>query len=148
LPPLRPAQEGPEKEAQEASRADMLTQPSGAVAATWDAIEISFTSDKRVQIRNGATIEIRNYTDFGFEDGRSQKPNRAWQALLVLAAEGGVIRDPAKTGGKWPNVEKRIQEIRKVLRKHFGISADPIPFVAGTGYQALFKINLRRSFHT
>ena len=123
-------------------------ESGGMEAATWETIEISFTSEERVQIRNGATTETRNYTDFGFEDGRSQKPNRAWEALRVLAAEGGVIRDPAKTGGKWPEVEKRMQEIRKVLRKHFGISADPIPFVAGAGYQALFKINVRRSFHT
>jgi len=66
----------------------------------------------------------------------------------VLAAESGIIRDAAKTGGKWPDVEKRIQEIRKVLRKHFQISADPIPFVEGTGYQARFKISCSPSFHT
>ena len=120
----------------------MPTQPSGAEAVTWDAIEISFLSDERVQIRNGANRETLNYAEFGFQDARNGKPNRAWEALRVLAAQRGIIGDAA-TVGKWPEFEKRVQEIRKVLRKHFGISADPIPFVEveGTGYQVLFKIS-------
>lgn len=101
----------------------MPTQPSGAEAVTWDAIEISFLSEERVQIRNGANRETLNYAEFGFQDARNGKPNRAWEALRVLAAQRGIIRDAA-TVGKWPKFEKRVQEIRKVLRKHFGISAD------------------------
>jgi hypothetical protein len=147
LPPLSPAQEGPVAEAQGVRGADIPTQPSGAEAATWDTIEISFLSDERVQIRNGANSETLNYAEFGFEDGRSGKPNRAWEALRVLAARRGIIGDAAAVG-KWPKFEKRVQEIRKVLRKHFLISADPIPFVEGTGYQALFKISCRPSFDT
>ena len=122
---------------------------SGALmAATWDAIDISFLSEERVQIRNGATTETRNYTEFGFEDGRSGKPNLAWKTLLALAAERGILQNAAKTGQKWLEVERRIQEIRKVLREHFQISSDPIPFVEGTGYRALFKISCRPSFDT
>jgi hypothetical protein len=68
--------------------------------------------------------------------------------LRVLAELGGIIKDTAKMGGTWPKVEKRMQEIRKALRKHFGIAADPIPFVAGTGYQARFKICCSPSYHT
>jgi hypothetical protein len=119
--------------------------------ATWDTIEISFLSDERVQIRNGTNSETRNYAEFGFADGRSKKAKKAkqaWETLRALAEQGGTIRDAAKTGRTWPKVEKRMQEIRKVLRKHFRISADPIPFVEGTGYQARFKIGCRPSFHT
>ena len=126
----------------------MLTQPSGAVAATWDAIEISFLSDERVQIRTGAKSETRNYAEFGFADGRSGKANRAWEILRMLAEQGGTIRDAAKAGRTWPKVEKRMQEIRKVLRIHFGISADPIPFIKDTGYQARFKISCSPSYDT
>ena len=68
--------------------------------------------------------------------------------LRALAEQNGIIRDAAKTGATWPKVEKRIQEIRKALRKHFKIAADPVPFVEGTGYQALFKIGCGPSFHT
>ena len=123
-------------------------EPGGLKAATWDAIEISFLSEERVQIRNGATIETRNYTEFGFEDRRSGKPNLAWKTLLALAAERGVLQNAATTGQKWLEIEKRIQEIRKVFRKHFLISADPVPFVEGAGYQAVFKISRRPSFDT
>jgi hypothetical protein len=48
----------------------------------------------------------------------------------------------------WPKVEKRIPEIRKVLREHFGISADHILFVENGGFRAQFKIRCAPSFHT
>ncbi len=128
--------------------AAQVTPESGSLeATTWDIIEISFLSDERVQIRSGAKTETRNSAEFGFEDRRSGKPIQAWETLRALAEQGGIIRDTAKTGRTWPKVEKRMQEIRRVLRKHFRISEDPIPFVTGTGYQARFKINCRPSFH-
>ena len=145
---LPPAKEGSAKETSGVSGADMPTHPSGTEAATWETIEISFLSDERVQIRNGAKSETRNYAEFGFADGRSKKANQAWETLRVLATEGGTIRDGARMSRTWPKVEKRMQEIRKVLRKHFRISTDPIPFVEGTGYQARFKIGCSPSFHT
>jgi hypothetical protein len=123
-------------------------QSSGAGAATWDAIEISFLSDERVQIRNGTDIETRNYAELGFEDSRTGKPNQAWVTLRQLAVERGIIGPATTTRFAWPKVEKRIQEIRKVLRRHFGISSDPVPYVEGTGYQACFKIGVSPSFHT
>jgi hypothetical protein len=117
---------------------------------SWQAIEISFLSDERVQIRNGTGTETQNYGELGFADRRAKrgKPNRAWVTLRAMAELNGIIRDGAKTNAEWPKVEKRIQEIRKVLRKHFSITADPIPFVEGTGYQACFKIGCSPSFHT
>lgn len=116
--------------------------------ADWNCIEISFLSDERVQIRNGQNTETRNYGEFGFADRRNGKPNRAWLTLRHLAEAGGTVREAAGTGRNWAKVEKQIQEIRKVLRQHFGISADPIPFVEGTGYRTCFKIGCSPSFHT
>jgi hypothetical protein len=121
--------------------------------ASWQAIEISFLSDERVQIRNGTNIETHNYGELGFADRRAKrgkpKPNQAWVTLRAMAEQDGIIRDGAKTSAAWPRVEKRIQEIRRVLRKHFGIADDPIPFIEGTGYQARFKkIGCSPSFHT
>lgn len=114
--------------------------------ASWQLVEIFFISDERVQICDGTKTETLNYTEFGFEDGRNGKPNLAWVTLRALAEEGGVIRDAAKTGSNWTTIEKRIQEIREVLRNHFHISADPVPFVKGEGYRAHFKIACRPSF--
>jgi hypothetical protein len=120
--------------------------------ANWDAIEISFLSDERVQIRNGAHTETRNYAELGFADRRVQrgktKPNVAWVALRTMAEQSGIIRDHTKTGVAWPKMEKRMQFIRKAFRKHFGITADPVPFVSGTGYQATFKIGCGPSFQS
>ena len=137
-------------------------------AKNWDAIKISFVSDERVQIHNGANSETRNYSELGFTDRRSGKPTKAWETLRLLATSGGMIRaglDGSKAvkqrqgthgavqysevqGRAWKSVEKRMQEIRKVLRKHFEISADPIELIEGTGYQARFKINCSPSFDT
>jgi len=119
-----------------------------AKAATWEEIEILFLSDERVQILNGMNRETRNYAEFGFEDGRTGRPNQAWEALRVLAQQRGVLQDGTAVNQPWPKVEKRIQEIRKVFRDHFGISADPIPFVEGVGYQARFKVSCAPSFET
>ena len=116
---------------------------------SWKDLGISFLSDERVQIiRNGASAETLNYAEMGFKDRRNGKPNRAWVTLRLLAEERGIIRDPAKTGGAWQKVERRMQEIRKVLRPQFGIHTDPVPFVKGTGCQALFKIDCAPSFRT
>jgi hypothetical protein len=130
-------------------------QPSGrqgrsseAKAMTWEAVDISFLSDERVQIRNGNVIETRNYAELGFDDHRNGKPNRSWSFLRALAKYDGIIRDARNMSEDWSKVEKRIQEIRRRLRKHFGISSDPVPFIEGTGYRALFKIRRSRSFDT
>jgi len=51
-------------------------------------------------------------------------------------------------------VEKRIQEIRSILRKYFGITSDPIPFLEKTrpqdkgGYIARFRISCGPSYRT
>lgn len=113
---------------------------------TWDAIEIVFLSDERIQIRDGANTETRNYAEFGFHDRRNGGPTLAWKMLRSLATAGGTLSNASAAGQPWTKVEKRMQEIRKALRKRFRISNDPLPFVAGTGYQARFKIHCGPSF--
>jgi hypothetical protein len=142
-PPARPSIE-------EKQKADLKREsraPSGtASATTWDKIEISFLSDERVQIRAGKLLETRNYAEFGFEDRRNGTPNRAWVTLRALAEQRGIIRQPTNAHRDWPQVEKGIQEIREILRKHFSIASDPIPFVRGAGYRACFKIGCGPSY--
>jgi hypothetical protein len=121
---------------------------SAESAAKWESIEITFLSDERVRISNDGCIENRNYAEFGFEDGRTGKPTQAWMILRELAKAGGIIDDAAATRGDWSKMEKRMQEIRKLLRKHFGIPTDPLPYKDGTGYRACFKIGRSPSFNT
>ena len=123
--------------------------PKNSAAKKWQSIEILFLSDHRIQIRvNGKSMESRNFAEFGFADRRTQNANKAWELLRVMAEERGIIRDGKAVGEDWSKVEKRIQEIRKVLREYFGLTDDPIPFVEGTGYQSRFKISCAQSFHT
>ena len=63
-----------------------------------------------------------------------------------MAEERGVILDGKAIGEDWSKIEKRIQEIRKILRDYFGLPGDPIPFIEGGGYQSIFKIGCTRSF--
>jgi hypothetical protein len=123
-------------------------QTSALQIITWDNIKIIFLSDERVQIHNGKASETRNFAEFGFVDRRSGKPNQAWITLRALAEEGGTIRDSAKTGQAWPKIEKRIQDIRKVLREQFGIAGDPLPYVQSVGYRARFKVACGPSYNS
>jgi hypothetical protein len=52
-----------------------LATTSPPRAERWEDIEISFTSDERVQIRNGGTTYTCNYGELGFEDRRNELPN-------------------------------------------------------------------------
>jgi hypothetical protein len=125
-----------------------VTLDKGLSPKSWDAVEVWFLSDERVQIRAGALTESRNYAEWGFEDRRTHKPNLAWILLRTMAEQGGTIKNGASMGGDWSKVEKQIQAIRKVLRNHFRIPEDPIPYVPNVGYTALFKLGRHLSFDT
>jgi hypothetical protein len=133
--------------------------PTGAAkskcqADKWEDIEISFLSDERVQITMGTHIETRNYDEMGFASKQNGTPVLAWKTLRVMAEAGGVIR-VASDSGKWAKVEKRVQEIRKVLRHQFGLTDDPLPYTKKTqrnpeefGYRTKFKLGCRPSYES
>jgi hypothetical protein len=140
---------GANSEASVTTASTVKSETRDSAAARWDAVKISFLSEERVQIWSGAKTETCNYDELGFADRRDEKPNRAWLILKALAQKKGVIKQTSDTEERsWPKVERRMLEVRKALRKHFGISDDPLPFVTGTGYQACFKIELSKSYYT
>jgi hypothetical protein len=110
--------------------------------ARWQDIQIVFIADDQVRVRDGRHTRVCGCGELGFLDGRSGQPNMAWAMLKLLAEYRGVMRHTGQAGTKWTVVEKRMQEIRKRLSEYFSIDADPLPFIPGTGYQALFKIEL------
>jgi len=120
---------------------------SGFKLNLWQDLEIRFLSDERVHIQSGEFSETRNYAEFGCEDRRTKKPNLAWVTLRVLAQKDGIIQQAVK-GQDWRSVEKRIQELRRVFRKHFELDGDPIPFVDRIGYKSSFKIGCAPSFES
>jgi hypothetical protein len=103
----------------------------------WGDVEIEFLSDERITTKIGTDCQTFNYAEFGCEDRRNGVPNKAWGVLRSLAESKGLI--DTKSYLRREKVEKRMQEVRKVLRTHFRISDDPIPFIEGE-YQAQFKI--------
>ncbi len=117
-------------------------------AANWQDIQITFHSDERLQIKVCGHLENFNYAEFGFEDSRNGKPNRAWLTLRLMAEQDGIIRNSSNPEKHWTKIEKRIQELRKALRKRFYLDTDPLPFVTGTGYKACFKISCSTSYNT
>ncbi len=121
--------------------------------ATWEEVRIDFTSDERVQITVKDKSYTRNYADLGFEDGRKKTPNGAWKILQQLGESHGTISTSSPKD--WSKIEKRIQEIRRILRAHFfrqcfeiPADSDPLPFVKGIGYRASFAIATRPSYHS
>jgi hypothetical protein len=127
---------------------------SRATEDKWKEIEISFLSDERVQIRNGKKLQTLNYAEFGFDDARTGNPNTAWQMLRRMAELGGTLENGRQARVEWPKLEKRIQEIRYTLRKHFGITSNPIPFieksppVTNSGYRTRFKLSCAPSYRS
>jgi hypothetical protein len=108
------------------SASTAAVKPKNSEAKNWDSIEILFLSDHRVQICvNGKRMEVLTYAEFGFEDGRSENPNKQWDLLRTLAEEQGAIREGKTVGEPWPKIEKRIQEMRKTLREYFGLAGAP-----------------------
>jgi len=127
---------------------EVVCSETGAKEMQWEDIEICFLSGERLQIICPGKRETRNYAEMGFQDGRNGKPKSAWTVLLALAVSKGTLRD-VKGRVDRSKVEKRIEEIRRVLRGHFGISADPLPPVKGmSGWVARFKIGLGPSYDT
>ncbi len=133
---LKLAREAPAKDA-----------PEPQCPTTWEDIEIRFLSGERVQVTVMGEQGTWNYGEFGFADGRVGKPNKAWLTLELLAQSEGTIQNRVALGRDRSKIEKRMQEIRRVLKKRFGIMDDPLPLVEGTGYRARFKITCSASYH-
>ena len=148
--------------------------PIAQEVCAWGEVQIRFLSDHRVEITTPKCVRTLNYAEFGFADRRAKnggpKPNQAWETLLALADGGGLIRvdaSPSSTGldkrrdpelentarGKAhgrgrAKLEKRIQDIRNVLRRYFALAGNPIPFIKGSGYRSAFKVGLAPSYNT
>ena len=131
-----------------ASSLSDLAATTQSNALTWQDIEIRFLSDERVQIIKNGEPETHNYAELGFEDRRNETPNSAWHILRDLATTNGTIGLDLVKRRKRTEVEKRVQEIRRTLRKHFGIDQDPVPLLRGIGYKTAFKIVWSRAANT
>jgi hypothetical protein len=152
-PSPAPASEGQATLSHVSASHDLGAAPisvSGRQADHWGAVEITFISEFKVQIKTPTRNYSQNYGELGFADRRARggkhKPTAAWSIFRALAESGGVIQSPKDAGEAWTQVEKRMQELRRALRNHFVIAEDPIPFIHGVGYQARFKASCAPSY--
>lgn len=82
---------------------------------------------------------------------RTNNPKTSWDVLRLLAEHGGTLKPVFREKS---SVEKRIQEIRQALRKHFELDADPFVLDAdplllrSKSYRALFSISCAPSYHS
>ena len=109
----------------------------------WEDIEISFIGDHDAEMRIAETQARKvNYKEIaGFEDRRTGKPSQLWAMLRVFGSlPDGTMPDDARTGKEWEAIRKKIERTSKALRKHFGMTGDPFPYIRGTGYRARIKI--------
>ena len=142
-------------------RVEAAAAPAGSAATpplvrnsdfSWQNVTIRFTSEAQVQATiNGVFQPVQSYEALGFADGRTTNPNFAWQALQELARQGGTLGSVPKFcewAKNWEAVEKRMEEVRELLRRHFQTDADPVPFVKDEGYKTAFRIDPGSAFTT
>jgi hypothetical protein len=120
--------------------------PDHSLPRNWDEVEIRFVSDFTFQaVVNGMVQVPQNYVEVGLGAGRHGRPKAAWETLRALAESGGVVAS-TRTAADWPRLEKRIQEIRRVLQAVFQVPDDPIPYRDGA-YRTRFTIRVGLSYN-
>ncbi len=136
------------------SKAALAARDGLPLPKQWEDLEIRFLSDLRVQITVGDQTETRNYAEMGFASEKNQKPVLAWTTLRKLAEAEGVMRI-AGDSQQWAKVEKRMQELRRKLKRLFNLIDEPLPFTKKTrpqqdvfGYRARFNIRCGPSYES
>jgi hypothetical protein len=113
----------------------------------WADIELHFLSDQTLQVvLNGKHQAPQNYAEMRFEDGRTGKPTKAWETLLDVARTDGRLKVD-RSGVGYPIQQKRVEEIRRVLRGRFLLTEDPLPLDKDEdNYRARFKVTRAAAF--
>lgn len=122
------------------SQTDRLPIPKNIF---WEDVSIRFISDESVEIRAGTPLGVKNFIELGFKDRRSDKPDYKWEALKLLAKNGGEISWKDKSASlKW---KPHIKTLRKRLRNYFDIQDDPFySYRRSGGYKTKFSISYRK----
>jgi hypothetical protein len=121
---------------------------SSPQAGSWGDISIVFVSDHSLQVSINSKVQPpMNYIEFGLGNSKNGNPRLAWETLKELAEREGLLDVANLTGYNRNQIEKRIQEIRGVLRRNFKVDGNPLPFGAGFCYRACFKISCSRAYN-
>ena len=105
--------------------------PSGT---RWEDFIIYFLSDERVKISVRGMEEELSYSDIGFLDRRSGKPDSQWAFLRILSKNGGEV--------SWADADacdefkKTKERLTARLQEFFRIDYDPfLPYAETRSYK-------------
>jgi hypothetical protein len=110
---------------------------------SWEDVELTFIGDHEVEVRVGGKVQVLNYKQIeGFENRRDGKPSQLWAMLRLFGQfPDGMMPESARLGKEWECLQKTIGRTSKVLRKHFGMTGDPFPYIRDIRtYHARVKI--------
>jgi hypothetical protein len=163
---------GPAPAGQPAEQALVAARPTLPVES-WSELEIRFLqgSQESLEARvRGQRVRTFHYSELGLADVRKHKtgPRKAWVVLRTIAflkgefpyddVSGAARPQPGRGRASTTNYEaiartsaankeqvrKRIQELRKIFWRHFGLPGqDPIPLVKEPGGHRVYKAQFR-----
>ncbi len=108
--------------------------------ADWGDVVIEIVSDIAAKITVSSTTKSYTAFEMGLKDKRTpDEPTKQWKLLVLLAQNQGELKWTSKRTAT--GAQKRVQELRRSLRRFFGIPGPPISnYSKKTGYQTLFRI--------
>jgi hypothetical protein len=96
------------------------TIPSGI---RWENISIQFTDEHHVNIQVAGHNHPTGYADMGFLDKRTNKPNKQWFLMLILAKNNGSLLRSSPDAQDIFKKQKQI--LAQKLQDYFRIEFDP-----------------------
>ncbi|HEY6000974.1 MAG TPA: hypothetical protein VI078_16940 [bacterium] len=93
-------------------------------ADSWDQVALRFLEYDRVAVSiRGQRVKIADFSELGFMDRRTKKPNEAWKLLKAVAADDGLFR--TKAGELLAARTKILARLQVQLKAIFGIADQP-----------------------
>ncbi|MBL7066579.1 MAG: hypothetical protein ISS29_01790 [Candidatus Marinimicrobia bacterium] len=132
-------------QAGEVAHVEARTGPETGAVNTWNDIVIEIIDNETLSIKTGENKASRvNCSEIGFMNKTTSRPNLQWRMLESLAKYKGLIPYREWNFRERKQIEKQISELRKILKSHFKIDSDPIPFKKNVGYKTVFILRDKR----
>lgn len=130
------------------NREEVRLQKPKFEATQWSQVFIDYPADGRVAIRvNSKSVGRYNFTQMGMVNKRTDKPNRAWEALEKCTRNHGVI---LVHSSQHSAVKQRVKRLSRCLKEFFGIDVPPFSALTtglgpaahadGSGWKANFNV--------
>ena len=113
--------------------------------ARWEQVVMRFVSNDDVKISLGNVTREVNFAEMGFRDGRTGRPIKLWNTLVLFATHTGEIAWGDLPPRVHDKLKHNVSELRKRLKAYFGIDGDPLyPYRTEGSYRTKFLIEDRR----